>query len=87
MLKLALKVALGVFCVFALLAQSSVAAPPPKPKPVRVVIETDAGRLHRGGRHGPRAGDLDELPEVCRCRLVRRQKQFLPDRAARRRDE
>jgi peptidyl-prolyl cis-trans isomerase A (cyclophilin A) len=45
MLKHALKVALGVFCVFALLAQSSVATPPPKPKPVRVDIETDAGRF------------------------------------------
>jgi peptidyl-prolyl cis-trans isomerase A (cyclophilin A) len=42
MLKLALKVALGVF---ALLAQSSVAAPPQEPKPVRVVLETDAGNI------------------------------------------
>jgi hypothetical protein len=45
MLKLALKVALGAFCVFcvlcvfAFLAQSSVAAPPTKPKPVRVVMK------------------------------------------------
>jgi peptidyl-prolyl cis-trans isomerase A (cyclophilin A) len=45
MLKLALKVALGVFCVFAFLAQASVAAPPPKPRPVRVAIETDAGNF------------------------------------------
>jgi peptidyl-prolyl cis-trans isomerase A (cyclophilin A) len=43
MLKPALKVALGVFCVLAFLAQSSVATP--KPKPVRVVIETDAGNF------------------------------------------
>jgi peptidyl-prolyl cis-trans isomerase A (cyclophilin A) len=45
MLKPILKVVFGVLCIFALMAQVNVAAPPPQPKPVKVVFETDAGNI------------------------------------------